>query len=58
MVASVLGLTPTQTIAEVQDSESRTNGDGSGLTFCGPRVYFVSDGSHPFVSIDTNQRQI
>ena len=28
-----------QTIQEVADSTSRTSGDGTGLTFCGPRVY-------------------
>lgn len=58
MVASVLGLSSQQTIPEVQDSESRANGDGSGLEFCGPRVYSVSGGSHPFVSIDNDLRQI
>ena len=43
MAISVLGETSIQIFGEVEDFESRVNvnGDNSGLTFCGPRIYTI-----------------
>ena len=54
MTAYVLKGEVSQTFAEVQDSESSTNGDPN---WCGPRLYSLL-GAPPFVSLDSQQREI
>ena len=59
MQTSVLGQSATQNYQEVKDSESRinVNGDNTGTTYCGPRLYSI-DNPPSYVSIDPDTRSI
>jgi hypothetical protein len=57
MLSSVLGNSATQDFDDLQDSESKTSGDNSGTTHCGPRVYSLVGTSAP-ITLDSATRTI
>lgn len=57
MRTSILGIAEAQSFDPVQDTESKSSGDQSGLTFCGPRLYSIV-GSPSYIQLDEESREI